>query len=64
MASNYFAAVKMDLDSAADCKGEPSEGYWMARAQVKALLAIAESLDEVANYLRLLRDDARRDWSE
>lgn len=56
MANENFDGAVNDLDSAAECKGEPSEGYWLARAQVGALLAIADAAFDIAAELRIARE--------
>lgn len=56
MASDSYGDAIADLETATECKGDPSEGYWMARAQVNALLAIASHLDSVDTQLRCIRD--------
>lgn len=56
MEGNYFGEAVTDLELAAECKGDPAEGYYTARAQVNALLAIAGMLDAIDTRLMQIRD--------
>jgi hypothetical protein len=56
MEDNHYGDAVTNLESAAECKGNSAEGYYMARAQVSALLAIADLLDSIDTRLMHIRD--------